>query len=42
MKRLRRLVGHWLDVVLGPRCVCGERVFSADERTHFDMEHAGD
>jgi hypothetical protein len=40
--RVRRVTAHWLDVLLGERCVCGERVFPRDVTAHELVEHAGD
>lgn len=39
---MRRVIGHWLDVVLGPRCICDARVYPKDQAAHDDLEHAGD
>ena len=30
------------EVVLGPKCRCGERVYPKDRAWHEDAEHAGD
>jgi hypothetical protein len=42
VEAVRRVLGHWLDRLLGVRCVCGERVFPRDLDAHERLEHAGD
>lgn len=37
-----RVFWHWIDVLLGERCICGQRVFPRDLAEHDRLEHAGD